>query len=83
MDEIASLQARLDKLNAETARRKEIARQAAIRAANTYAMPANGSVVATAAGRGLIQVAQAPHPLLKRSPMRLPSWAGSWLQHPR
>ncbi|MCQ9820186.1 Pyocin-S1 [Pseudomonas aeruginosa] len=32
--------------------------QAAIRAANTYAMPANGSVVATAAGRGLIQVAQ-------------------------
>ncbi|WP_196495439.1 hypothetical protein [Pseudomonas aeruginosa] len=54
MDEIASLQARLDKLNAETARRKEIARQAAIRAANTYAMPANGSVVATAAGRGLI-----------------------------
>ncbi|MBI7164394.1 S-type pyocin domain-containing protein [Pseudomonas aeruginosa] len=58
MDEIASLQARLDKLNAETARRKEIARQAAIRAANTYAMPANGSVVATAAGRGLIQVAQ-------------------------
>ncbi len=58
VDEIASLQARLDKLNAETARRKEIARQAAIRAANTYAMPANGSVVATAAGRGLIQVAQ-------------------------
>ncbi|HHM5929372.1 TPA: pyocin-S1 [Pseudomonas aeruginosa] len=32
--------------------------QAAIRAANTYAMPGNGSVVATAAGRGLIQVAQ-------------------------
>ncbi|MEN1341963.1 HNH nuclease, partial [Pseudomonas aeruginosa] len=32
--------------------------QAAIRAANTYAMPANCSVVATAAGRGLIQVAQ-------------------------
>ncbi len=58
VDEIASLQARLDKLNAETARRKEIARQAAIRAANTYAMPADGSVVATAAGRGLIQVAQ-------------------------
>lgn len=58
VDEIASLQARLDKLNAETARRKEIARQAAIRAGNTYAMPANGSVVATAAGRGLIQVAQ-------------------------
>lgn len=58
VDEIASLQARLDKLNAETARRKEIARQAAIRAANTYAMPANGSVVATGAGRGLIQVAQ-------------------------
>nr|UYS84543.1 pyocin SX1 [Expression vector pSX1-ImSX1] len=58
VDEIASLQARLDKLNAETARRQEIARQAAIRAANTYAMPANGNIVVTAAGRGLIQVAQ-------------------------
>ncbi|HGP1081066.1 TPA: S-type pyocin domain-containing protein [Pseudomonas aeruginosa] len=56
--EIASLQVRLDKLNAETAKRKEIARQAAIRAANTYAMPANGNIVVTAAGRGLIQVAQ-------------------------
>ncbi len=32
--------------------------QAAVRAANTYAMPANGNIVATAAGRGLIQVAQ-------------------------
>ncbi|MGV8677904.1 hypothetical protein ACV356_32850, partial [Pseudomonas aeruginosa] len=32
--------------------------QAAIKAANTYSMPANGRVIATAAGRGLIQVAQ-------------------------
>ncbi|QYE71309.1 hypothetical protein KZ798_26695 [Pseudomonas aeruginosa] len=83
MDEIASLQARLDKLNAETARRKEIARQAAIRAANTYAMPANGSVVATAAGRGLIQVAQGAASLAQAISDAIAVLGRPWLQHPR